>query len=40
MQTAGFSLGGLGLASLLAEDDPTGFSGKQPIRPVIDVNNP
>ena len=40
MQTAGFSLGGLGLASLLAEDDPTGFSGKQPIRPAIDVNNP
>ena len=40
MQTAGFSLGGLGLASLLAEDDPTGFSGKQPIRPAINPNNP
>ena len=40
MQTAGFSLGGLGLTSLLAADDPTGFSGKQPIRPAIDVNNP
>ena len=40
MQTSGFALGGLGLAGLLAEEDPTGFSGKQPIRPTVDPNNP
>ena len=40
MQTSGFALGGLGLAGLLAEEDPTGFSGKQPIRPTIDPHNP
>lgn len=38
--TAG-TLGGLGLAQLLAaEDDPTNFTGKLPIRPDIDPNNP
>jgi hypothetical protein len=39
--TAG-ALGGLGLAQLLSakEDDPTAFSGKLPIRPDIDPNNP
>ena len=40
MKTSGFTLGGLGLAGLLAEEDPTGFSGKQPIRPEIDPHNP
>ena len=40
MHTSGFALGGLGLAGLLAEEDPTGFSGKQPIRPTIDPHNP
>ena len=40
-QTAG-ALGGLGLANLLATDseDPANFSGKAPIRPDIDANNP
>ena len=39
-QTGGV-LGGLGLASLLAsEDDPTRFTGKLPIRPDIDPDNP
>lgn len=39
-QTGGV-LGGLGLASLLAsEDDPTNFTGKLPIRPDIDPDNP
>ena len=39
--TAG-TLGGLGLAHLLPakEDDPAAFSGKLPIRPDIDPNNP
>ncbi|MDB4510232.1 twin-arginine translocation signal domain-containing protein, partial [Akkermansiaceae bacterium] len=38
--TAG-TLGGLGLAQLLAaKEDPTAFSGKLPIRPDIDPNNP
>ena len=43
--TAG-TLGGLGLAQLLAKDgygaagDPTQFSGKAPIRPDIDPDNP
>ena len=40
MRTTGLSMGGLGLASLLAEDDPTNFSGKTPIRPRIDADNP
>jgi len=41
MSQAGFTLGGLGLASLLAaEDDPAAFSGKTPIRPAIDPDNP
>lgn len=35
------ALGGLGLANLLAVDeDPTAFSGKLPIRPDVDPNNP
>lgn len=40
MRHAGFSLGGLGLAQLLASDDPTAFSGKTPIRPDIDADHP
>ncbi len=41
MRNSGFTLGGLGLAQLLvAEDDPTAFSGKQPIRPDINPDNP
>lgn len=38
--TAG-TLGGLGLAQLLSgSEDPTAFSGKLPIRPQFDANNP
>ncbi len=41
MRNTGFTLGGLGLAQLLnAEDDPISFSGKTPIRPAIDPDNP
>ena len=41
MRNTGFALGGLGLAQLLsAEDDPAAFSGKTPVRPDIDPNNP
>ena len=40
MRSTGFSLGGLGLAGLLAEDDPASFSGKVPIRPKVDPDNP
>ncbi|NCF86367.1 MAG: DUF1501 domain-containing protein [Verrucomicrobiaceae bacterium] len=41
MRNSGLTLGGLGLAQLLAaEDDPAAFSGKQPIRPSIDADNP
>jgi len=41
MRNAGFALGGLGLSSLLAsEDDPTAFTGKTPLRPDIDPDNP
>jgi hypothetical protein len=41
MKNTAFSLGGLGLAQLLAaEDDPASFSGKTPIRPQIDPDNP
>jgi len=41
MRNTGFALGGLGLAHLLsAEDDPSSFSGKTPIRPEIDPNTP
>ncbi|MCB1063914.1 MAG: DUF1501 domain-containing protein [Verrucomicrobiae bacterium] len=41
MKNTAFSLGGLGLAQLLAaEDDPISFSGKTPIRPQIDPDNP
>ena len=38
-QTA-FALGGLGLANLLAKNDPLNFTGKTPIRPKVDANNP
>ena len=38
-QTA-FALGGLGLANLLAKDDPLNFTGKSPIRPKVNPNNP
>ncbi|MEO6739360.1 MAG: DUF1501 domain-containing protein [Chthoniobacteraceae bacterium] len=44
---AGMALGGIGLARLLADQgllaetlDPAAFSGKTPIRPVIDPKNP
>ena len=41
MRNTGFTMGALGLADLLAsEDDPAAFSGKTPIRPSIDPNNP
>ena len=46
MKSAGFSTGALGLAQLLSKDglfgsnDPTSFTGKSPIRPPIDPNNP
>lgn len=41
MRNTGFALGGLGLAQLLAsDDDPAAFSGKTPIRPSINPDNP
>ena len=41
MRDTGFALGGLGLAQLLsAEDDPASFTGKDPIRPKINPDNP
>ncbi len=46
LRNTGAALGGLGLAGLLAQDgllasdDPTNFSGKTPIRPDIDPDNP
>ncbi|NBU87367.1 MAG: DUF1501 domain-containing protein, partial [Verrucomicrobia bacterium] len=46
MKNSGFSLGALGLAQLLSKDgllaasDPTSFTGKSPIRPKIDPDNP
>ena len=41
MRNSGLTLGGLGLAQLLAaENDPAAFSGKTPIRPNIDPDNP
>ena len=46
MKNTGFSLGGLGLAQLLAgeglasSENPAEFSGKSPIRPDIDPDNP
>ena len=41
MRNTGFTMGALGVADLLAsEDDPAAFSGKTPIRPSIDPNNP
>ena len=46
MKNSGFSLGGLGLAQLLAgegrasSDNPAEFTGKAPIRPDIDPDNP
>ncbi len=46
MKNTGFSLGGLGLAQLLAgeglasSENPAEFSGKAPIRPDIDPDNP
>ena len=41
LRNTGGILGGLGLAQLLAkEDDSTAFSGKLPIRPKIDPDNP
>ncbi|MBT3667169.1 MAG: DUF1501 domain-containing protein [Opitutae bacterium] len=46
MKNTGFSLGALGVSQLLSNDglfgsaDPTNFSGKAPIRPGIDPDNP
>ena len=41
LKNTGMTLGGLGLAQLLsAEDETKTFSGKAPIRPSIDPNNP
>ncbi len=40
MRNAGFSLGGLGLAQLLASDDPLNFTGKDPVRPELDADRP
>ncbi|NNE91406.1 MAG: DUF1501 domain-containing protein [Verrucomicrobiales bacterium] len=40
MRNTGFTLGGLGLAQLLQAENPTEFSGKAPIRPNIDPDNP
>ena len=46
MKNTGFSLGGLGLAQLLAgegrasSENPAEFTGKAPIRPDIDPDNP
>ncbi len=46
MKNTGFSIGALGLSQLLSKDglfasnDPTSFSGKSPIRPDIDPDNP
>ena len=46
MRNTGFALGALGLAQLLADPgradstDPESFSGKTPIRPAIDSDNP
>ncbi len=41
MRNSGFTLGGLGLAHLLAaEEDPAAFTGKQPIRPGIEAERP
>lgn len=40
MKGTGFSVGALGLARLLADDDPAAFSGKPPIRPSINADEP
>ncbi|MFT7304005.1 MAG: hypothetical protein ACI8UZ_002851, partial [Akkermansiaceae bacterium] len=42
MRNTAFSMGGLGLAQLLQaeSDNPANFSGKTPIRPNIDPDNP
>ena len=46
MKNAGFSTGALGLTQLLSKDglfgsdDPTNFTGKSPIRPNLDPDNP
>ena len=46
MKSTGFSLGALGLANLLSRDgllgatDPKSFTGKSPIRPEVDPDNP
>ena len=46
MRNTGFTMGALGLADLLSRDglfakeDPASFTGKTPIRPAIDPNNP
>ncbi|MHC4994087.1 MAG: hypothetical protein ACYTGQ_03445, partial [Planctomycetota bacterium] len=46
MRNTGFTMGALGLTDLLsrdgllAADSPEAFSGKVPIRPAVDPNNP
>ncbi|MEO0414233.1 MAG: DUF1501 domain-containing protein [Verrucomicrobiota bacterium] len=46
LRHSGAAFGGLGLAQLLSQqgllgaDDPTNFTGKDPVRPSIDANNP
>ena len=40
MRSTGMAFGGLGLAHLLASEETANFSGKSPIRPSIDPDNP
>ena len=40
LKNTGLAFGGLGLAQLLAADKPSEFSGKAPVRPAIDPDNP
>lgn len=40
LSQTGLAMGGLSLAQLIASDDPNSFSGKAPIRPDIDPENP
>lgn len=41
LRLTGTTLGGLGLAQLLAAaDSPESFTGKKPVRPLIDPDNP
>ncbi|MCB1228520.1 MAG: hypothetical protein KDK99_22130, partial [Verrucomicrobiales bacterium] len=40
LRSTGMTFGGLGLSHLLAAEDPSAFTGKTPIRPRIDPDNP